>query len=259
MSSGPGDETPDPNLKPDLHTAPSAPGPSDNSVYTGVPWTLTYTVAGIAAVILAGVALLVLHWIYESSIGDISPAVSLLALGGMLGTVQMVVSYWLGPLSFGLPLSSLGLRLPTQRPPAQLAYTILALGGSIAFIAVYTAILKAAGLESLQPEQGLAEDAILGGTGVVASALMVVIIAPFTEEVFFRGFIFPALYARLGLGWALAASGAIFAVFHVDPKVMLPIFVTGALLAWLYHKTGSIWPPFIAHALQNGLALAVTI
>ena len=94
---------------------------------------------------------------------------------------------------------------------------------------------------------------------LVASILMIVVIGPFTEEVFFRGFIFPALRAWLGLGLALVVSGAIFAVFHVDPKVMLPIFVTGVMLAWLYHKTGSIWPPLVAHALQNALALAVSL
>ena len=115
------------------------------------------------------------------------------------------------------------------------------------------------GLENLQPDQGITEDAILGGAGAVASVLMIVVIGPFTEEVFFRGFIFPALRARLGLGLALVVSGAIFAVFHVDPKVMLPIFVTGVMLAWLYHKTGSIWPPLVAHALQNALALAVSL
>ena len=253
------DETPTPNPEPDLHTPSGVPGPSDDSAHTGVPWTLPYVAAGIAAVILATIALLVLHAIYENAIEDISPAISLLILGGALGATLLVVSYGLGPLNFRVPLSSLGLRLDAGRTPAHLVYTALAFGGSIGFIVAYGAVLDAAGLENLQPDQGITEDAILGGAGVAASVLMIVVIGPFTEEVFFRGFIFPALRTRLGLGWALAASGAIFAVFHVDPKVMLPIFVTGVMLAWLYHKTGSIWPPLVAHALQNALALAVSL
>jgi membrane protease YdiL (CAAX protease family) len=40
---------------------------------------------------------------------------------------------------------------------------------------------------------------------------------------------------------------------------VIPLFVTGLLLSWLYLRTGSIWPPFAAHAAQNLLALAVTL
>ena len=258
MSSGPLDERPNPDLDPYSRTAPDAPFP-DNPTRTGVPWTLPYVAAGIVAVVLTAAGVLIVHAIYENTVAEISPAISLLVLGAVLGAAQLAVSYGLGPLSFQLPLSSLGLRLDTGRTPTHLVYTALAFGGSIGFIAAYTAVLDATGLENLQPDQGITEEAILGGAGVAASVLMVVVIGPFAEEVFFRGFIFPALRARLGLAWALAVSGAIFAVFHVNPKVMLPIFVTGVLLAWLYHKTGSIWPPFVAHALQNALALAVSL
>ncbi len=253
------DETPTPNPEPDLHTPPDAPFPNDEPSHADVPWTLLYVAAGIVAVVLTAVGLLVVHAIYENAVAEISPAISLLVLGAVLGAAQLASCYVLGPLSFQVPLSSLGLGLPTPRTSAHLMYTALAFGGSIGFIVAYGAVLDAAGLENLQPDQGITEDAILGGAGVAASVLMIVVIGPFTEEVFFRGFIFSALRARLGLGWALAVSGAIFAVFHVDPKVMLPIFVTGVLLGWLYHKTGSIWPPLVAHALQNALALAVSL
>ena len=45
----------------------------------------------------------------------------------------------------------------------------------------------------------------------------------------------------------------------MDPGVLVPIFITGFLLAWLYHRTGSLWPNIVAHAGQNALALVVTI
>lgn len=259
MSSDPLDEQPDANLDPYSHTAPDAPSPDDDSDRTGVPWTIPYVAAGIVAVVLTAVGLLVVHAIYENTVAEISPAISLVALGVVLGIAQLATCYVLGPLSFQVPLSTLGLRPPTPKTSAHLVYTALAFGGSIGFIAAYTAVLDATGLENLQPDQGITEEAILGGAGVAASVLMIVVIGPFAEEVVFRGFIFSALRDRLGLGWALILSGAIFAVFHVDPKVMLPIFVTGVLLAWLYHKTGSIWPPLVAHSLQNALALGVSL
>jgi membrane protease YdiL (CAAX protease family) len=39
--------------------------------------------------------------------------------------------------------------------------------------------------------------------------------------------------------------------------VMVPIFITGFLLAWLYWRTGSLWAAIGAHAGQNALALGV--
>ena len=40
---------------------------------------------------------------------------------------------------------------------------------------------------------------------------------------------------------------------------MVPIFITGFLLAWLYRQTGSIWPSIMDHGGQNALAVLATI
>ena len=61
---------------------------------------------------------------------------------------------------------------------------------------------------------------------------------------------------------AVVASAAIFSIFHISqgsPGVLVPIFVTGLLLAWLYYRTGSLWASVMAHAGQNAVALAVTL
>jgi len=39
--------------------------------------------------------------------------------------------------------------------------------------------------------------------------------------------------------------------------VVPPLVVLGIVLALLYERTGSLWPPIILHAINNGLALAV--
>ena len=38
---------------------------------------------------------------------------------------------------------------------------------------------------------------------------------------------------------------------------MIPLAVFGVALAWLYDRTGSLWPSVIAHAINNALALAI--
>ena len=82
-----------------------------------------------------------------------------------------------------------------------------------------------------------------------------VIIAPFAEELFFRGFVFGGLRKRYDWRVAAAISAAIFAAFHLEPLAFIPLFAVGFFLAYLYHRYGSLWPGMILHACINGLAV----
>ncbi len=86
---------------------------------------------------------------------------------------------------------------------------------------------------------------------VVAVAIL---LAPPLEEIVHRGFVFPALRARLGRRAGIAVSAALFAAIHPAPD-MLPIFILGCALALAYESTGSLWAPIAAHALNNALSL----
>ena len=83
--------------------------------------------------------------------------------------------------------------------------------------------------------------------------------APFTEEVFLRGFIFAGLASSGSVPRAMVASALIWSLFHLSLGVLIPIFITGILLAWLYCKTGSLWPSILAHGGQNAVAVIATI
>jgi membrane protease YdiL (CAAX protease family) len=39
--------------------------------------------------------------------------------------------------------------------------------------------------------------------------------------------------------------------------VVLQLAVFGVILAWLYERTGSLWPTIAVHALNNALAFAI--
>ena len=80
-----------------------------------------------------------------------------------------------------------------------------------------------------------------------------------TEEIFFRGFIFAGLAPKLGVWRAMLVSALVFSLFHLSLGLLVPVFITGFLLAWLYRQTGSIWPSILAHAGQNTLAVLATI
>jgi membrane protease YdiL (CAAX protease family) len=107
-----------------------------------------------------------------------------------------------------------------------------------------------------------AQEVFRYGDGVLAVALMallVLIAAPLTEEVFFRGFLLQGLARRLPFWPAAVITSAIFALAHVWWQLYLPIFVLGLVFSWLFWRTGSLWAPIAAHATINATSLFVAL
>lgn len=86
---------------------------------------------------------------------------------------------------------------------------------------------------------------------ILIGGIVVVLGAPFGEEVFFRGFLFGALRRRFRFAGAATMSAAAFAAFHVLPLLMPLMFVVGLGLAYVYERTGSLFGAIAAHAAFN--------
>ena len=153
----------------------------------------------------------------------------------------------------GASTASLGMRTVGPRAMYLLPAAVLVL--SLASTAVYATLVSRFGPGFLEPPELSGE---LLGTGVQRAVTVVAIVlwGPFSEELFFRGFVLAALVGPLGPVRAAVASSALFALAHVAIGVIIPIFITGMLLAWLYLRTRSIWPPMTAHVLQNLIAVS---
>jgi len=82
-------------------------------------------------------------------------------------------------------------------------------------------------------------------------AFFAIVIAPFAEEVFFRGVLYAFLKRTGHPAVALWLSALAFAAIHLNPPVFLPILVLGLLLAWLYKKTNNLLAPIAAHSAFN--------
>lgn len=85
--------------------------------------------------------------------------------------------------------------------------------------------------------------------------LVGVVFAPLVEELFFRGFLFQGF--RQQYGWVKGGllSSVIFGTAHLDPAAFLPTAILGFLLAYMYHRTNSVWVPIILHVLVNAFGL----
>ena len=80
-----------------------------------------------------------------------------------------------------------------------------------------------------------------------------VLFGPFAEEVLFRGFLFTALWKHARWPWpaALAVSSVAFGLAHGYGLPSVVLTAGGAILGWIYFKSGSIWPAIGLHACMN--------
>jgi membrane protease YdiL (CAAX protease family) len=85
------------------------------------------------------------------------------------------------------------------------------------------------------------------------------LIAPFCEEVLFRGVVYPVLRARLGsTAGAILISALIFGVFHIYPAQILTGIVLGLLFASLRQWSGGLLAPIALHTVHNVGVVALT-
>jgi len=240
---------------------PAASGPPKPSRRIPiVPWTPRDTLWGLIGGLLLAIIippLLVLP--FDPQLGDPKRAsdggllAAQLIFDGLLATVALgMASRWkFRPLKAALRW--LGLR----------RFDLKAIGLVIATLVVY---YIAAGLFAtfvLKPNQeDIGGDLGVGNPSIliaVAAVLLIVVVAPVTEELFFRGFVFAGLRSRWALLPAALTTGLIFGLVHATTGIttVVPLAALGFALCWLYDRTGSLWPCIIAHAINNGLALAL--
>lgn len=100
-------------------------------------------------------------------------------------------------------------------------------------------------------------DLLSGSQGFIGSFFLAVIIAPFTEEFLFRGFLLTGFLGRYSIPSAVILSSLLFAAFHINPWQFFGAFFIGILLAWFYVTTGSLILALYGHALNNFFSLFV--
>jgi len=86
------------------------------------------------------------------------------------------------------------------------------------------------------------------------------ILSPFVEESFFRGFLWRGVQSRFGNGVAFLVTTALFAAMHYDYwmaggsvnyAVVVQYLFSSAIFGWLRWQSGGTVVPMIAHALDN--------
>ena len=95
--------------------------------------------------------------------------------------------------------------------------------------------------------------------------LIVIFLAPFVEEVLFRGLVFGNLRDKSRV-LAYLLSCMLFALLHVWQfavvnrdvtyfLLMLQYLVPGLVLAWSFERSGTLWTPILLHAAANAFSV----
>jgi membrane protease YdiL (CAAX protease family)/uncharacterized RDD family membrane protein YckC len=149
-------------------------------------------------------------------------------------------------------LRRLGLR---RFKPSALGWMLLALLGYYIVAALFASLVLQPEQEDISGELGVGDENVLVA---LTAVLLIVVLAPFSEELFFRGFLFAGLRARFSLWPAVIASGLLFGLVHAPSGIStVPLLaLLGGLLAWFYAWSGSLWPCVFMHMINNGIALA---
>jgi uncharacterized protein len=148
-----------------------------------------------------------------------------------------------------------GLRLTPFLPAA--GWTLVSWFGFFAFTVTWSIALDVDEQDDLPEELGVDESTL----ALIGAAVLVCVLAPIAEELFFRGFCFTALRRTLGMLPAAVLTGIIFGAIHLggtEIEFIVPLMVFGFFLCLLYVWTDSLLPCIALHALNNALALGVS-
>jgi len=194
---------------------------------------------------------------------DLTDTVTALLAGGIL-TLGYLIELGVVLSVYAACGKSFSAGIGLVRPRAESAATWVgaAIGAALLarlFAAGYGIVVQTLGLEL--PGAGADPLSIFPGGPLSVAVLFVVVvlIAPFAEEVVFRGVLLPALGVRWGTMAAVVLSAALFSAFHLSVFLLLPIFVAAVVFAQQAIRFRSLWPAILAHAVFNGVAVLLVL
>ena len=178
----------------------------------------------------------------------------------------IILTVYVARVRYRLPLDRIGLRADRWQRwlPAGLAIgagsIALSLGAEQLSVAVIAAVIGTARAEAIAEQEHLTD--VLAGilqrplttAQIVWVVLLVCVLVPVGEEMFFRGFVYGTL-RRWGVAAGTVLSALFFGAVHQQIVHFLPIALLGVILALLYERTGSLLPAMVVHAVNNLVAV----
>lgn len=233
-------------------TSPAAPvqGRAGGPPPADAAWGWPQSLAGLGVAFAPEVLL----YLAAAGMGGGSTTTTRVTAGSAVAlVVSSFITYgWqiFGAWLFSLRRAAAGLRAwGFRKPPVAIVWLVPA-----ALVAVYAVSVLHDFVVRPKP-QPIVDQFPHTTTGFVLFLLLAVVMAPLFEETFFRGFLFKGFANSWGWVWGAIISAAIFSLAHLQLDVFVPLFALGLALAWLYHRTGSLWSNITLHATFNAISV----
>jgi len=157
-------------------------------------------------------------------------------------------------IAHGLDRPLLALEVPARRGRA-VGSALVALVAIVASASALSPFLDAG------DEQGLVPDGWDSARAApfLANALAVTVVAPFVEELLFRGLGYGLLTQFVGPLPAILITGVAFGLAHGLVLGLPVLSIFGITLGWLRWQTGSVIPGMVVHSIFNAAALAAAV
>lgn len=245
---------PPPPTTPPLSQPAGVPAPTEppGDVLPEAAWGPGRAFAGLAFVFVASIVLAAVVVAFDNEIESLAAQV---AVQGLLAGALILGAFLFASTGFGglAPAAALGLRRPLRK---SVWLSVATYFGYIA-CALVVALLLSPEQEDIARELG----GDSGVIGAVIAGILVVIVAPVSEEIFFRGFFFAGLRKGMPVAVAAVISSGIWGLLHYTGPgtwgVVVQITVFGLWLSWLFERTGSIYPTIAVHMINNAVAFTV--
>lgn len=254
---------PPPGSWPDLPELPEGVTPSgppirrtsrDGDAPAWAPWTaIVALLAAFAMAFMGAILIAIVSTAFGGDVDDPGPAVNIAATllqdAAFIGAALLFArrAGRILPTQFGMRTTPLW---------AAVGWTALALVGFYVLSALWVALTGTDETSELPSEFGVEQST----AAFVAVCILVTVVAPVAEEVFFRGYFYGALRNWRGPWLAAVLTGLVFGGIHAGstPVVFLvPLAILGLFLCLLRERTGSLLPCMAAHALNNAIAFGV--
>ena len=231
-----------------------------DEVRAGLPWTgfhvlLVAMFTGAALLVASLVAVLVLRVIVGGEVTGIDPMRYPEVMVGAQGLAYLLtILFTVGLLA---PRAPEGVWRALRLTPATRNIGLLILAG--------LALALGAQLASRVlpiPDQLPIEQYFRNARSAWSMTVFGVVIAPFFEELFFRGLLYPVLARRLGMVVAVILTALPFAFIHAAQlsfswAPLLLLFLVGAAFTWARARTDSLFAPWVMHTAYNSTLFAL--
>jgi hypothetical protein len=219
---------------------------------------LLIIILGIVGILFLGILIFVVVTIARGENLDniIQPTISQTLALTLLEAVALILGVYLfGLRRKNLNWVSVGLRSTTW------SWVLISVTVTLILIPIVSLITLAVLFLSGQPLDNPQLDFLLpeglSALDAIFMLLLAGIVAPFGEELLFRGVIYTFLRERWGIWLSVLLSSFLFGLIHGNVAIGVTGFLLGVVAAIVYEYSKSLWTAVVVHAINNSLKIAL--